>query len=452
MKSLYRYVNATFRRGEDGATFNNSKRETIGLYGHLKLLEALAFLFEATRDELYLTHLKEGIEFCRRRTQRRGIGHWFSSDLQHSSQWVETHHLGILALIVYRYAHITGDDSYNAWLEQLLRQIPKNHDGSGTYCTGYSMHGLQVDDRRFLDDHAEILAGFFALWKLTGKEGYLKECNDIRTFLQKGFRMLPGDQYPAWVIGPYAIPFRLGSKGLLCHKSHPTYLQFYISRMILWAEWEKNYEQVVQSVDWLQDKARFVDGFFGFTQRDDKLSGWSIYAAVQMYWAYLLTRRDDYYFEAMHSIRTVLSHQLPGGRIPPYFPAKKTINWDQWDNNPTGTGEIWQLSAILEGLSLSDRLGKPHPVSVWQLHEGKATIHDVLYEEDKRTIHLALTREAAGEERYRLISPRGQFIRFVCTLPTRIQHGTLSDGRPFLDIILLRESGEPPCTLLAIHE
>jgi hypothetical protein len=86
------------------------------------------------------------------------------------------------------------------------------------------------------------------------------------------------------------------------------------------------------------------------------------------------------------------------------------------------------------------------------LHAGEPSIKDVLYEEDKKTIHIALTEDHPADECYRIISPGGQFIRFVCSLPTNIQHGSLSDGRPFLDISLSREYDESFCTFTAIHE
>jgi hypothetical protein len=453
LKKLYHYIDVMFRRQADGATFNNNKRETLGFFGHVKLMEAQAFLFEATRDEMYLTHLKEGIEFCRKRTVKRGIEDWWSVDSKRSSGWIESNHLGILALSVYRYWHITGDRTYNSWVEQLMMQIPKNRDETGTYKIGYSTRGREMDDRRYLADHAELLIGFYSLWKMTGREEYRKRYKDIFLFLDKGFRALDVSGRHAWVVGPYSIPYGEGTSKEICNKSHTTYSQFFISRDIVLTEEKERYDKLVQSTDWMLQEARFQDGLFGYNRKDDKMLGWSIYAACQTYWAYLLTRRDGYFLEAMETIQAVLTKQQANGSIPPFIPHSHTIDWTSMEKNAAGLGEIWQLTAILEGLSLCDLLLKPRAVSVWQLHEGDPSIKDVLYEEDKRTLHIALTGEHSENESYRIISPSGQFIRFVCSWPTKIKHGYLSDGRPFIDIWISREQQEETyCTFSAIHE
>jgi hypothetical protein len=436
IKKLYQYVNVMFRRQADGGTFNNSKRGTLGFFGHVKLMEAQTFLFEATRDEIFLTHLKEGLEFCRKRTVRRGIEDWWSVDLRRSSGWIESHHLGILAFCVYRYWLITGDATYNSWAEQLMLQIPKNRNEKGTYKTGYSVLGGQTEDRLDLANHAEILIGFYALWKMTGRLEYRQRYEEIFSFLDKGFRSIGGRN--AWGMSP--------------HSPRTTCLQFLISRDILLTDDKRRYEQVVGSTDWMLDEAKFTDGLFGFHRRDDKMAGWSVYAACQTYWSYLLTKRDDYFFEAIETLQAVIRKQQANGSIPPFLPHSHVIDWGALEENLTGLGEIWQLTAILEGLSLADLAGKPHAVSVWQLHAGEPSIKDVLYEEDKKTIHIALTEDHPADECYRIISPGGQFIRFVCSLPTNIQHGSLSDGRPFLDISLSREYDESFCTFTAIHE
>lgn len=451
IKKLYRYIDAMYRRDTDGATFNNIRRETLGFFGHVKLMEAQAFLYEATRDEIFLLHLKEGIEFCRNRAHKQGIEDWWSIDFSQSSGWVESNHLGILALAVYRYWKITGDDGYNSWIEKLMLQIPKNRDGSGTYPIGYSFLGNQRDDRRYLADHAELLIGFYSLWKMTGREEFYRRYKDIFSFLDKGFLMLKGSRRFAWVVGPYPLPYGEGTKDKISNQSHTTYLQFLISRDVILTGDMHRYDKLLQSTNWILEEARFDDGLIGYNGKDDKMVGWSVYASCQMYWSYLLSRRDDYYFDALETIQSVLTRQKSNGYIPAFIPENQEIDWTAMEQNALGLGEIWQLTGILEGLSLCDRFGKPHPVSVWQLHEGIPTIKDVLYEEDKRTIHLALTEDPVEEAGYRIISPEGEFVRFVCSLQSKVKHGQLSDGRYFLDVWLPHKQSEP-CTLSATHE
>lgn len=102
-KKLYSYICRNFK-SSDGGTYNNRNHNYIGLFGHLKLMEAEIFLYQATGDKEYLDNFRKGLAFCKEQFKEKiGIEDWWSDDYSLSSGWIESNHLGIFALLVYLY-------------------------------------------------------------------------------------------------------------------------------------------------------------------------------------------------------------------------------------------------------------------------------------------------------------------------------------------------------------
>ncbi|MBC7321126.1 AGE family epimerase/isomerase [bacterium] len=351
-KKLYSYVCRNFKSPE-GGTYNNRNRNYIGFFGHLKLMEAEICLYRATADKEYLDNFKKGLLFCKRQFKENiGIEDWWNADYTQSSEWIESNHLGIFAFLVYLYYLSTRDGSFNDLAEKAMLIIPKNKDNSGTFLDGFNLDKTILDDNRYLADHSEILAGFWALYKLTGKELYRTYYEDIFRFLDHNFKSIPKQpDVPAWLVGPKHITYGEGTKAIYCDESHTVYSQYFISRDIILTQSQERYNQLVTSTKWIKHYALFDDGLSGYNEKDDKLIGWSALYAAQTYWSYLITKEQEFYDDVIRTVESILFY-IDKTPIETFIPVSSKINWGEMENNKAGLGEIWQLASILEGLSI----------------------------------------------------------------------------------------------------
>lgn len=351
-KAIYRYICENFK-SPDGGTYNNRGHKYIGLFGHLKLMEAEIFLYQATKDKEYLDNFKKGLSFCKRQFKENiGIEDWWSTDYIQSSGWIESNHLGILALLIYQYYLGTGDISFNELAEKLMLVIPKNEDNSGTFLDGFNLEKSLLDDNRYLADHSEILVGFWALYNLTNKEIYKDYYEGIFKFFDNNFKTIPSQpDIPAWLVGPRHITYGEGTDATYCDESHTIYSQYFISRDIMLAKSKERYRQIVTSTEWIGHYARFEDGLTGYNGMDDKMIGWSALYDAQAYWSYLITKEERFYRNVKQTVDTILSYTSKTP-IEVFIPISRRINWQEMEENKSGLGEIWQLASILEGLSI----------------------------------------------------------------------------------------------------
>lgn len=351
-KKLYNYVCKNFK-SPDGGTYNNRSHNYIGLFGHLKLMEAEISLYLATRDSEYLDNFRRGLLFCKRQFKGNiGIEDWWSADYARSSGWIESNHLGILALLIYLYYVSTRDASFNDLAERVMLIIPKNEDDSGTFLDGFNPDKTILDDNRYLADHSEILAGFWALYKLTGKELYRTYYEGIFKFFDHNFKSIPKQlDIPTWLVGPKHITYGEGTKAVYCDESHTVYSQYFISRDIILTHSQDRYGQLVTSTNWIKYYASFDDGLSGYNEKDDKLVGWSALYAAQSYWSYLITGDQRFYDNVVKTIESVL-FCINKTSMETFIPVSGKINWEEMENNKAGLGEIWQLASVLEGLSI----------------------------------------------------------------------------------------------------
>lgn len=351
-KAIYKYIYENFK-SPDGGTYNNRKHEYIGLFGHLKLMEAEIFLYSATRDEEYLDNFKKNLSFCKRQFKESiGIEDWWSTDYTQSSKWIESNHLGILAFLIYQYYLNTLDSSSNGLVEKLMLAIPKNSDNSRTFLDGFNLQRNLLDDNRYLADHSEILIGFWALYKLTNNKTYKDYCEGIFEFFDSNFKPIPSQSdIPAWLVGPKHITYGEGTNATYCDESHTVYSQYFISRDIIVTSSKERYNQVVTSTQWIEHYARFEDGLIGYNGRDDKMIGWTALYTAQAYWSYLITKEEKFYRNIKESVDTILSY-VSKTPMEVFVPVLGKINWQEMEENKSGLGEIWQLTSILEGLSI----------------------------------------------------------------------------------------------------
>lgn len=351
-KVLYKYVCENFK-SPDGGTYNNRRHEYIGLFGHLKLMEAEIFLYQTTKDKEYLDNFKNGLSFCKRQFRENiGIEDWWKSDYTQSSGWIESNHLGILAFLIYQYYLSTGDTSFNSLAEKLMSVIPKNEDDSGTFLDGFNLQKNLLDDNRYLADHSEMLIGFWALYNLSNKEVYRDYYKGIFEFFDDNFKTVPyQSDIPAWLVGPKHITYGEGTYATYCDESHTVYSQYFISRDIIFTKSKERYRQIVISTEWIDHYARFEDGLTGYNGTDDKMIGWSALYAAQAYWSYLITKEERFYKNVRETVDTILSY-ISKTPIETFIPVSRRINWQEMEENKAGLGEIWQLASILEGLSV----------------------------------------------------------------------------------------------------
>jgi hypothetical protein len=352
---LYEYIVRKFNT-QDGlhGTYNNAKQKYIGFFGHVKLMEALIFLYQTTKKTKYLEACRKKIEFCMAMRRETGIDDWWSKKYNERSDWFESNHLGILALVVYEYYKATGDSQFNQLACELMNKIPKVLGSGGAYVDGYNPDQILLDDRCYLADNAEILIGWWACWKMTGKKEYMENFEGIFDFIETQFKTIPTQpDLPAWLVGPKHIPYAEGTDAEFCDTSHTTYSQFFIARDIVLTGRKDQYRRLVQSTDWAIRYTLFPDHLIGYNRLDDKMVGWSAYFAVQCYWAYLITGNDNYFRQAQKTMDTIWSLQhKKTGKIIPTIAVTNKINWREIDQNRAGLGEIWQLTAILESAAL----------------------------------------------------------------------------------------------------
>lgn len=451
---LYDYVEKTFRNGEIGqGTFNNARHEFMGFFGHVKLMEAQVYLYKATGEERYLRDLRDSLLFCQEHRVNNGIDDWWSRDYSQRSNWLESNHLGILALVIYEYYRATDDGRFNAMAIDLMEKIPQNGDGSGTFLDGYDDAFMHRDDNRYLADHSEILAGWWACYELTGKQEYLDNYHGIFNFFDRNFRMIDGqDRHPAWLVGPRHITYGEGTLLEYCDNSHTTYSQFFIARDIMLAHSKERYPQLVTAARWMQEYARFPDGLVGYNRREDKMLGWSAYATALFYWVYLVSGDASLYYKALDTLHTVLAHQdTERGCVIPHIRVEGRINWDEMESNRAGLGEIWQETACLEGFSITESVGRPLAASVQKQTDGPALFQEAYFERQARVdgafsggrlVFVVAASRALHDcydckETFRVALPAGHFRGITVNgVDVDYNEGMLWDGRVYAELVV----------------
>lgn len=259
----------------------------------------------------------------------------------------------MLCLCIYIIS-LPKDTSFNDLAEEAMLIIPKNEDNSGTFLDGFNPDKTILDDNRYLADHSEILAGFWAIYKLTNKELYRIYYEDIYRFFDYNFKPIPKQpDIPAWLVGPKHITYGEGTKAIYCDESHTVYSQYFISRDIIMTRSQERYDQLVTSTRWIEHYAQFDDGLTGYNERDDKLIGWSALYAAQTYWSYLITREKHFYDNVNRIIESIL-FCISKAPTNLFIPVSNKIDWEEMESNKAGLGEIWQLASILEGLSIPE--------------------------------------------------------------------------------------------------
>jgi hypothetical protein len=356
VNQLYEYVRRIYYDSKGrGGVFNNRKGKYIGLFGHVKMMEAHIYLYRATKNQKYLDDFLEKMKVCLQMRTQNGVEDWWTPDGSLRSGWIESNHSGILALVIYEYWRATGDSRFNQVAEELMNTIPKVSTSGGAYVDGFDPMLCQLDNRCYLADNAEILAGWWACWKLTGKKEYQRNYEGIFAFFDQHFKTTEKQpDLPTWLVGPKHVKYAEGTgEEVYCDQSHTTYSQFFIARDIMLTGQRDQYQRLVQSVDWALRYALFDDHLIGYNERDDKMVGWSAYFVTQCYWAYQLTGADKYYRQAQRTMDAIWALQdKKTGRVIPYIPVKRKIDWRTLESNRAGLGEIWQLSAILESMAL----------------------------------------------------------------------------------------------------
>lgn len=403
IEKLYNYVMVNFIDQKSKGVYSNLKRDSIGFFGHVKLMEAQVSLYKAMKEQIYLDDLKHNLKFCSKHRRENGINNFWSVDFTKDSNWIESNHLAILAYCTYEYWHFTGDNSFNETALQLMNSIPRVENTTGAFIDGYDNDEESLDDRQYLADNSEILLGWWACYKMTGKELYRQRYEQVVEFMEQNFKVVEHQPlYAAWLVGPKHVKYGEGSLEY-CDTSHTSYEQFFLSRDVMLMGLEGLYQKVVCSTKWVNEYALFEDGFVGYNEMDDKMVGWTAYFVAQCYWTYMITGENSYYKHSIKATGAVISLQnLHDGSVPPIIPVKGKINWSELDDASEGLGTIWQLNAVLQGLSIIEAF-KPSPLGIFKLTTGASQVLKAYFNTNTGSGNILIKLCGSGQkEKYRL--------------------------------------------------
>lgn len=397
-RRLHRYILDNYVDAATGGVFANTTGEHIGLFGVLKLAEAELYAYRATGEQAYLDGLRARLDFCLAHRRENGINNFWSADLRSDSNWIESNHSGIFAHCAAEYWALTGDGRFTAAAVELMEAIPAGDRSDGAFVDGYDNAATTIDDRQYVADNTEIMLGWWACYRITGDERHRARALRVLDFLDANFRSVPSQpDARAWLVGPLHVPYGEGSAGF-CDTGHTTYEQFFAARNVLLMGLDDHHWQIAAAADWVNAYSRFSDGFVGYNGHDDKMVGWTAYFAAHSYWAYRVSGEAAHFVRAHEAVRAVLAVQdHDSGAVTPFVPVCEAINIDDLDAAAEGLGAIWQLAAVLQGLTMP-AVVPDAPVQVIKQTAGGSLVASAVLVDDARVrIELALGGSNAAE-------------------------------------------------------